>query len=138
MLTIADGERTFSWWLVTHHSDGRIKALTTRIDGQEVLPVFGFREEAQMFAHFTAPENAWRAQRASAREILSLLYGPRPSVSGVALDPVPGIGSGDAARLEALGAREFADFLLGRWRWSSEERSPVPAAPGQKGAAEAV
>jgi hypothetical protein len=144
-LAIADGQRSFSYWLIMRRAGGRVEALTTRATGPgEALPVFGFEEEAQMFIHLAALGAAWRARRTAAGEIVSLLYGPCSSVAGVVLDPVPGFGS-DVPFHTSFGGREFVAFLSEQQKayfsiektvWAGRFPTPVDRAPGDP--AEAV
>jgi len=70
--------------------DYRLGVLTIRTDDeQETLPVFSSGQEAQIFLRFGGVTGGWRARRSSARELVSLLPGPRAGVKKVALDPSP-------------------------------------------------
>jgi hypothetical protein len=76
------------YWLIAKNGCGRIKVLTINLDGQEAMPVFSFREEAEMFLRFEAG-GGWSVREASARGFASLLLDPHSSVKMVALDPLP-------------------------------------------------
>jgi len=65
-----------------------MKVLTINLDGQEAMPVFSFREEAEIFLRFEAG-GGWSVREASARELALLLLGPHSSLKMVALDPLP-------------------------------------------------
>lgn len=136
--------RSFPYWLITRRAGRRSRALTTRVSGREVLPVFGFEEEAQMFIYLAALGSAWRTRRTSAGEIVSLLYGPCSSVSGIILDPIPGVAP-DAAHRTSFGRREFVDFLFGQQKkkFSAEQKVrsrgwPTPVDRARRGSVEAV
>lgn len=111
-------------------------ALTTSVAGPtEVLPVFCFREEAQMFLHLSALGDAWRARRTSAGEIVSLLRGTCSGVAGVALDPIPDFDPETPMRA-LFGKREFVSFLSGRQETGFSngtriERRPVGRVPAR-------
>ena len=48
--TCSSSLRTHSaWWLLARHSDSQREVLTLTHGGSEVLPVFSFREEAEMY-----------------------------------------------------------------------------------------
>jgi hypothetical protein len=107
-------------WLITIPNDARMGVLTLG-SHEEVLPVFSFEEEAETFLRLEAAELGWRARRAAAGELISLLYGACGEVKKVALDPLP----------VANGEMVF-DLLC----WSREDflRSCVgePSAPGHE------
>jgi hypothetical protein len=59
-------------------------------DDAGVLPVFCFREEADLFLRFETPEDeGWRVKRVTTGELVSLLYSLCAAVDHVALDPLP-------------------------------------------------
>ncbi len=77
-------------WLIANQESGRTGVYTRRPDGdREVLPVFSFEEEAEMFLWLETLETGWRARETTAEELVSLLYGPCAGVKKVALDPLP-------------------------------------------------
>jgi hypothetical protein len=75
-----------TYWLITN---GRRDVLTLSYDGEEMLPVFSHREEAEMFLRLGIMGYDWRASESSTRELVSVLYGPCAGVREVALDPLP-------------------------------------------------
>jgi hypothetical protein len=75
-----------TYWLITN---GRRDVLTFYYDGEEMLPVFSHREEAEMFLRLGSVGYDWRASESGARELVSLLCGPCADVGEVALDPLP-------------------------------------------------
>ena len=74
-----------AYWLITN---GRRDVLSLYYEGEEMLPVFSYREEAEMFLRLGIVGYGWRASESGARELVSVLYGPCASVSAVALDPL--------------------------------------------------
>jgi hypothetical protein len=77
-------------WLITNPNDARMGVLTLGPGSdEEILPVFSFEEEAETFLWLGAAEMGWRARRAAAGELISLLYGACGEVKKVALDPLP-------------------------------------------------
>jgi hypothetical protein len=75
-----------TYWLITN---GQRAVLTLDYDGEEMLPVFSHREEAEMFLRLGSLGYDWRATESGARELMSSLCGPCAGVREVALDPLP-------------------------------------------------
>ena len=76
-----------TFWLITN---GRRDVLTLYYDGEEMLPVFCHREEAEMFLRLgILGYSDWRASESGARELVAVLCGPCAGVREVALDPLP-------------------------------------------------
>ncbi len=86
--------RSSSWWLIVNHERGWMEVLVLRLAGGEkmVLPVFSFKEEAELFLGLGASfaRGGWLARETGAGELVSLLLGPLSGVERVALDPLPG------------------------------------------------
>jgi hypothetical protein len=78
-----------AYWLITKNAFGRIEVLTLDYDGEEMLPVFSHREEAEMFLRLGSAGYDWRASGSGPRELVLILYGPCADVREVALDPLP-------------------------------------------------
>jgi len=100
------------YWLIARNEYGRMEALTIDLDGQETMPIFSFREEAQMFIWFEAWDGLW-VRETSAGELVSLLFGPYSCVEKVALDPLPKICDEGTTRLVSVSRKDFARTLLG-------------------------
>jgi hypothetical protein len=75
-----------TYWLITN---GRRDVFTLPYQGEEMLPVFSHREEAEMFLRLGSVGYDWRASESGARELVSFLCGPCADVRNVALDPLP-------------------------------------------------
>jgi hypothetical protein len=75
-----------TYWLITN---GQGDVLTLDYDGEEMLPVFSHREEAEMFLRLGSVGYDCRASESGARELVSFLCGPCADVRNVALDPLP-------------------------------------------------
>jgi hypothetical protein len=104
------------WWLIAKTEYGRVEFLTMAHDedGEEILPVFGYEEEAEMFLHLGGyGDDGWSARESSIGEIVSVLCGPCSCVEGVALDPLPVMVDDRTLRLVWLGREHFLDHLLG-------------------------
>jgi hypothetical protein len=80
-----------SFWLIARHHHCRIEPFTIDLTYGEVLPVFGFEEEAELFLRLGMLGTGWRARRTTAGELISILYGPCAGVERVVLDPLPEI-----------------------------------------------
>ena len=90
--TCSSSLRTHSaWWLLARHSDSQREVLTLTHGGSEVLPVFSFREEAEMYLLIEALGGDWQVREISAWELVSLLHEKCAIVRRVALDPLPGM-----------------------------------------------
>jgi hypothetical protein len=75
-----------TYWLITN---GRRDVFTLPYQGEEMLPVFSHREEAEMFLRLGSVGYDCRASESGARELVSFLCGPCADVRNVALDPLP-------------------------------------------------
>lgn len=78
----------------------------------EVLPIFSFEEEAEMFLWFELPGTEWRVRETSVGELTSLLYGLCAGADKVALDPSPEIVSAAMVGIISLGRKDFLRNLL--------------------------
>jgi hypothetical protein len=78
-----------AYWLIVKHENERIAVLTLCRDGEEMLPVFSFEKEAEMFLQVGGVDEDWRIRESGAAEIVAVLYGPCAGVKEVALDPLP-------------------------------------------------
>ncbi len=123
-----------SYWLVV--GDGRAGPgpLVLRLDdGLRVLPVFGFEEEARLFA--------WRAGREVRRiepgALLSLLRGPLRGVELVALDPLSDAPADLLDVAASLTRQRFLGSLLGAGSTARRARDLADdPAGGQRGVPE--
>lgn len=97
---------------------GFVEVMALRLaGGEEVLPVFSFEEEAELFLWLGAGSGrsawrGWKIRETGAEELASLLLGPLSSVGRVALDPLPGWVSEAVLGLVSVGRREFVTRLL--------------------------
>lgn len=106
---------------------GFVEVLALRFaGGEEVLPVFSFKEEAELFLWLGAGcggslGRGWVSRETGAEELASLLLGPLSGVGRVALDPLPGWFSEALVGLLSVRRQEFLARLLINGR-----RPPTP------------
>jgi hypothetical protein len=100
-------------WLIANLTDGKMDALTLDGGGDRVLPVFSFRDEAEMYVRLQLGTPGWEPRGFSADEIASMLYRSLSDVARVALDPLPEVC--DKTLLDLLCVRRdaFVRALLG-------------------------
>src|SRR3954447_15917882 len=115
-------------WLIVEHCNGRMNVLTVTLDGDgEALPVFSFREEAEMYLGLEGCGGGWRAREVTAGELISILYGPCSEVQKAVLDPLPGIVKEAMVGFVSLARKDFMRVLV-------TERGPAmesnPLLPG--------
>ncbi len=109
-------------WIVRHETH-RMDVLTVEDgDGEEILPVFSFEEEAEMFVLIEGPGAGWRAMEATPGEVASVLCGPCAVVGKVALDPPPAVCGDRIIDLVSLGREAFLEILLGGEKAPSSRR----------------
>jgi hypothetical protein len=95
------------------------------------LPVFGFKEEAELFLRLGSHDgDGWHARESSTGELVSLLYGPCADVGSVALDPLPGMAADGTLALVSVGREGFLERLLdegapGRGARRTRRRDPT-------------
>lgn len=110
--------RQLSWrpyWLITTHKISQLEVLTIGSEGDEALPVFSFKEEAEMYLCFWAgaASEDWNVRQTSIGELTSVLYGQCASVGQVALDPLPERHLADHEMLWSPMSRDgFIEFLI--------------------------
>ena len=100
-------------WLIANLTDGKMEVFTLDSGGDRVLPVFSFRDEAEMYVRLQLGTPGWEPRVSSPGEIVSVLYGPLSDVARVALDPLPEVC--DKTLLDLLCVRRdaFVRSLLG-------------------------
>lgn len=105
--------RTF--WLIVRQRTRGLEVFT--IDGaDEVLPVFSFGGEADMFLRLGLPESeGWQVRESTCGELASVLYAPCRNIGHVALDPLPETVGEGAVGFASLGRKHFIQVLLGEY-----------------------
>ncbi len=111
-------------------------------DGQRILPVFGYGEEAEAFLEalrqdrlpwvkacsVTPASSGWRIRETARGELVSLLCGACTGVHGVLLDPPPELDAGMPVDLVGVGRESFIERLLGRGRaWFHDKHDETGA-----------
>lgn len=93
-------------WLIAEQRPNGLEIFTI---GSNVLPVFSFREEAEMFLGLghAASDTSWQVRETTCGELISVLYSLCREVTHVSLDPVPGM-----VGLVSLSRKAFVGALL--------------------------
>ena len=124
--------RTYSYWLLEKSVNGLMETLTIDCAGETALPVFSFKEEAEMFSLFEGSngDGEWQARETGSSKLLSMLLDPSAAVKAVkrvALDPLPEmVADGAGLELVSVSRRQFTERLV-----ASEIPQPLPGgAPG--------
>jgi hypothetical protein len=111
--TVSSTLRTHSaWLLLARHRDSQTKVLTLAFGGSEMLPVFSFRELAEMYLLIERLGGDWQIRKTGAGELVSVLDGPCASVRSVALDPLPSMLAEEGAELVSLGRKRFVSRVV--------------------------
>ena len=76
-------------WLIANLTDGKMEVFTLDSGGDRVLPVFSFRDEAEMYVRLQLGTPGWEPRMYSPGEIVSVLYRSLSDVARIALDPLP-------------------------------------------------
>jgi hypothetical protein len=111
--TIAAGATRGSssgYWLIVKNDNGPLEVLTIDLDGQKTMPVFSFREEAEMYMRFEVRGSRW-VRKTSPGELASLLFGFYSCVEKVALDPLPEICDERITSLVSVSRKDFTRTL---------------------------
>ncbi len=101
-----------AWWLLARHGDSQSEVLILTHGGYEMLPVFSFREEAEMYLLIEMLGGDWQVREISAGELVSLLHEKCAIVRSVALDPLPGAWADKVAERVGLDCERFVSRLV--------------------------
>lgn len=77
------------------------------------LPVFSFREEAELFLALGEKGGRWRTVEKRTGDFLALFFGPCAGVESVVLDPLPTMLRDSTVGLIGLSLERFMDRFLG-------------------------
>lgn len=78
----------------------------------KTLPVFSFKEEAEMFLKLGGLDEGWWAGESGVDDLATLLLGDGADVESVVLDPLPAMLADSTVGLVALSLRRFVDRFL--------------------------
>lgn len=99
-----------AYWLI---SGGPAGALTLDLDDLgRTLPVFSFREEAELFLTLGGLGDGWWTGESGTGDLLSLFLGEGADVESVVLDPLPAMLRDGTAGLAGLSLVRFVDKFL--------------------------
>lgn len=99
-------------WLISGGA-GLADVLTLDLDGVgRTLPVFSFREEAELFLALSGLDDGWLASENGVGDLMALFLGDGADVESVILDPLPAMLSDSSAGLVALSLGRFVDRFL--------------------------
>ena len=101
-----------SLWLIAEHHSGRMEVLTVDLGDGEALPVFSFKEEAELFLRLGVSKMGWQVREATGGELISILCGPYVGIQKVVLDPPPEILCEMLAGLLSLSRKDFVRTLM--------------------------
>lgn len=122
-------ERGDACWLVVERGHaGSAPLILGLADGRRVLPVFGFEEEANLFARLSR-RGGRGVLRIGTDELLSILCG----VDLVALDPLSDAEADVLDGSSSLTRQRFLDLLIGPGNSDGPGRSLAVLAPGDPG-----
>src|SRR5215217_978056 len=106
---------TQRYWVIAKDARdgfGRPDLLTVDLDGTgQALPVFSFKEEAEMFWLQTT-EDGREVREVTPEQLVSILYGPCADVGRVMLDPLPEIGARMQNSLLGMDRNDFVESVL--------------------------
>jgi hypothetical protein len=101
-----------AWWLLARHGDSQSEVLIVTHGGSEMLPVFSFREEAEMYLRIEMLGGDWQVREISAEELVSLLHEKCAIVRSVALDLLPGTWADEVTELVGLDCERFVSRVV--------------------------
>ena len=108
--------RRVLWLIARGDCSLHLKMLTINLCGdREALPVFSFKEEAEMFLQFAVPDKGWFVRETTTGELISVLYGPCAGVERIVLDPLPEIFTEAMTYLVSLRRERFVRVLMGKY-----------------------
>lgn len=89
-----------------------VEVLTTGLSGDQLtLPVFSFREEAEMFLCLRSSQGGWQVRETAAGELLSMFYTVLGGIRYVTLDPIPENSCLGASGLLSITRKDFMGRL---------------------------
>jgi hypothetical protein len=108
---------TQRYWVIAKDAKdgfGQLEVLTVDLDGTgEALPVFSFKEEAEMFLWLQTTEEGQEVMETTPGQLVSILYGPCADVGRVMLDPLPEIRASMQIGLFGMDRHDFVESVMG-------------------------
>jgi hypothetical protein len=102
-----------AFWLIVRQRTKGLEVFTTGREG-DVLPVFSFEEEAEMFFRLGLPEKeGWRVRESTCGELTSVLHASCRNIRHVAVDLLPETVGEGAVGFASLDREYFVQVLLG-------------------------
>jgi hypothetical protein len=99
------------FWLIVRQRTREMEVLTIG-SYKEVLPVFSFNEEAEMFLRFGVSGTGWRIRESTCGELTSALYTSCRDIEHVALDPLPEMVAEGMVGFVSLSREAFIGVIL--------------------------
>jgi hypothetical protein len=99
------------FWLIVRQRTREMEVLTIG-SYKEVLPVFSFNEEAEMFLRFGVSGTSWRIRESTCGELTSVLYTSCRDIEHVALDPLPEMVAEGMVGFVSLSREAFIGVIL--------------------------
>lgn len=103
-----------SYWLLVRDTENGIETLTTGLSNSgRMLPVFSFKEEAEMYLCMRGPRDEWRIKEILPEKLRSLFDTVLDNIVSVTLDPIPENSFFDASGLLSITRQDFIFRLEG-------------------------
>ena len=109
--TVQTPKRTPYWLLAKNECTGVEVLITGLSNGRQALPVFSFKEEAEMFLCLKNSRDDWRVRETTPGELLSMLYTILKSIKYITLDPIPMNSAPDTSVLLSVARKDFIGRL---------------------------
>lgn len=101
------------YWLICDGAEPE-RAFVVDLDGLgRSLPVFSFREEAELFLALDGLGDGWAVRQGGTGDFLPLLLGPGANLANIVLDPLPAMLRESVAGLISISPDRFLDRFLG-------------------------
>jgi hypothetical protein len=108
---------TQRYWVIAKDAKdgfGQLDLLTVDLDGTgEALPVFSFKEEAEMFLWLQTTEEGQKVREIAPGQLVSILYRPCADTGRVMLDPLPEVGARMQIGLFGMDRHDFVESVMG-------------------------
>ena len=106
--------RRTSYWLLVRDAENGMETLSTGLSNRgRMLPVFSFKEEAEMYLCMRGSRDEWRIREVAASELRSLFDTVLGNIVSVTLDPIPENSFFDSSGLLNITRQDFIFRLEG-------------------------